>query len=172
MAINLSKGQRVSPLPTPPPHDPRPLLHRRSPKANSFQTDKLQSILQAEGLEHLIPTLVEQGIVDSMLADLTESDLKSLGIDKFGERKRLLAVLANHRSAEQPSPKEQRSPTTRTRSAPPARRANRVQTDKKAETSPSSSDYISIGCGTLSVIVFIMGVFYSLYSLVCFLFFK
>ena len=28
------------PLPTPPPHDPRPLLHRRSPKANSFQTWK------------------------------------------------------------------------------------------------------------------------------------
>ena len=25
------------PLPTPPPHDPRPLLQRRSPKANSFQ---------------------------------------------------------------------------------------------------------------------------------------
>ena len=30
-------GLKVSPLPTPPPHDPRPLLHRRSPKANSFQ---------------------------------------------------------------------------------------------------------------------------------------
>ena len=30
-----AKGDR--PLPTPPPHDPRPLLHRRSPKANSFQ---------------------------------------------------------------------------------------------------------------------------------------
>ena len=35
-------GLKVRPLPTPPPHDPRPLLHRRSPKANSFQTDRLQ----------------------------------------------------------------------------------------------------------------------------------
>ena len=30
-------GAGIRPLPTPPPHDPRPLLHRRSPKANSFQ---------------------------------------------------------------------------------------------------------------------------------------
>jgi hypothetical protein len=56
-------------------------------------TDKLQSILQAEGLDHLIPKLVEQGVVDSMLPDLSESDLKSLGVDKLGERKRLLAAL-------------------------------------------------------------------------------
>ena len=28
---------QVRPLPTPPAHDPRPLLQRRSPKANSFQ---------------------------------------------------------------------------------------------------------------------------------------
>jgi hypothetical protein len=34
----------VSPLPTPPAHDPRPLLQRRSPKANSFQKyDKHQA---------------------------------------------------------------------------------------------------------------------------------
>ena len=150
-------------------------------------TSKLTSILKAEGLEHLVPTLVDQGIVDSMLTDLSESDLKSLGIDKLGERKRLLAVLANHRSAEQPSPKEQSPPATRTRSAPPARRANRVQTDNsdidlqaqsdpplepKNETLPSSNNFMSLGCGILSVIVFIMGVFYSLYLLVRFLFFK
>jgi len=62
-------------------------------------TDKLQSILQAEGLEHLLPTLVDQGVVDSMLLDLSESDLKSLGVDKLGERKRLLAALTATRSA-------------------------------------------------------------------------
>jgi predicted RND superfamily exporter protein len=62
-------------------------------------TDKLQSILQAEGLEHLLPTLVDQGVVDSMLPDLSESDLKSLGVDKLGERKRLLAALTATRSA-------------------------------------------------------------------------
>jgi len=95
--------------------------------------------------------------------------------------------LANHSSADKPSPKEQSPSATKKRSATPARRANRVQTDNsdidlqaqiapslepKADTSPSSSDFISIGCGTLSVIVFIMGVFYSLYLLVRFLFFK
>jgi hypothetical protein len=62
-------------------------------------TDKLQSILQAEGLDHLIPKLVEQGVVDSMLPDLSESDLKSLGVDKLGERKRLLAALEAMRDA-------------------------------------------------------------------------
>ena len=62
-------------------------------------TNELTSILKAEGLEHLIPTLVDQGIVDSMLADLTESDLKTIGIDKLGERKRLLTVFAESKSA-------------------------------------------------------------------------
>jgi hypothetical protein len=62
-------------------------------------TDKLQSILQAEGLDYLIPKLVEQGVVDSMLPDLSESDLKNLGMDKLGERKRLLAALEAMRNA-------------------------------------------------------------------------
>jgi hypothetical protein len=62
-------------------------------------TDKLQSILQAEGLDHLIPKLVDQGVVDSMLPDLSESDLRSLGVDKLGERKRLLAALTAIRDA-------------------------------------------------------------------------
>ena len=31
------EAEGARPLPTPPPHDPRSLLHRRSPKANSFQ---------------------------------------------------------------------------------------------------------------------------------------
>ena len=62
-------------------------------------TEKLQSILQAEGLDHLLPKLLEQGVVDSMLPDLSESDLKSLGVDKLGERKRLLAALTAIRDA-------------------------------------------------------------------------
>jgi len=61
-------------------------------------TNKLTTILKAEGLEHLIPIFVDQGIVDSMLSDLSESDLKTIGIDKLGERKRLLAVFAESKS--------------------------------------------------------------------------
>jgi hypothetical protein len=56
-------------------------------------TQKLQTILKAASLEHLYGTLVDQGVVDSMLADLSEDDLRSLGIDKIGERKRLLSVI-------------------------------------------------------------------------------
>lgn len=55
-------------------------------------TEKLQSILEAEGLSALLGKFNEQGVTDSILGDLTDSDLKELGIDKLGERKRLLAV--------------------------------------------------------------------------------
>jgi hypothetical protein len=59
-----------------------------------------------------------------MLPDLSESDLKSLGIDKLGERKRLLSVLANQSSADQPSPKEQSPSATKKRSSAPSARLN------------------------------------------------
>jgi len=55
-------------------------------------TEKLQSILDAEGLSSLLDKFNEQGVTDSILGDLTDSDLKELGIDKLGERKRLLAA--------------------------------------------------------------------------------
>jgi S-DNA-T family DNA segregation ATPase FtsK/SpoIIIE len=51
---------------------------------------RLLSILRKEQLEHLLPKFQEQGIIDSVLCDLSDNDLKELGIDKFGERKRLL----------------------------------------------------------------------------------
>ena len=37
MACLEGSTQKIRPLPTPPPHNPRPLLQRRPPKANSFQ---------------------------------------------------------------------------------------------------------------------------------------
>jgi len=55
-------------------------------------TEKLQAILEAEGLSALLGKFNDQGVTDSILGDLTDSDLKELGIDKLGERKRLLAA--------------------------------------------------------------------------------
>lgn len=55
-------------------------------------TEKLQSILEAEGLSSLLDKFNEQGVTDSILGDLTDSDLKELGVEKLGERKRLLAA--------------------------------------------------------------------------------
>jgi len=55
-------------------------------------TEKLQAILEAEGLSSLHDKFNEQGVTDSILGDLTDSDLKELGVDKLGERKRLLAA--------------------------------------------------------------------------------
>lgn len=55
---------------------------------------KLKSILQKEKLEHLLPIFTDQGVTDSILGDLSADDLRDLGIDKLGERKRLLSAFA------------------------------------------------------------------------------
>jgi formylglycine-generating enzyme required for sulfatase activity len=57
-------------------------------------TEKLHAILEAEGLSALLGKFNEQGVTDSILSVLTDSDLKDIGIDKLGERKRLLAAFA------------------------------------------------------------------------------
>jgi len=57
-------------------------------------TVKLQSILQAEGLEHLLTIFSDQGVTDAILGDLSADDLRDLGIDKLGERKRLLSAFS------------------------------------------------------------------------------
>ena len=55
---------------------------------------KLKSILQKEKLEHLLPIFTDQGVTDSILGDLSADDLRDLGIEKLGERKRLLSAFA------------------------------------------------------------------------------
>ena len=54
-------------------------------------TEKLKSILEAEELTALLEKFNEQGVADSILGDLTDADLKDLGVAKLGERRRLLA---------------------------------------------------------------------------------
>ncbi len=54
--------------------------------------EKLKSLLKKEQLEHLLPVFADQGVTDSILGDLSDGDLRDLGIDKLGERKRLLAA--------------------------------------------------------------------------------
>jgi len=55
---------------------------------------ELISILQAEHLKHLAPKFEEQGITDAILDQLLDSDLRELGVEKLGERKRLLTRMA------------------------------------------------------------------------------
>jgi hypothetical protein len=54
----------------------------------------LTEILENEKLEHLLPLFVEQGVDESILSALTDSDLRELGIQKLGERKRLLSIFS------------------------------------------------------------------------------
>lgn len=59
-------------------------------------TSNLQSILEAEGLTEHLCKFTDQGVTDTILGELTDSDLKELGIEKLGERKRLLIALAHY----------------------------------------------------------------------------
>jgi hypothetical protein len=55
---------------------------------------KLRLVLKKEGLEHLSGVLTDQGVTDSILTELSDNDLREMGIDKLGERKRLLTAFA------------------------------------------------------------------------------
>lgn len=50
----------------------------------------LESILKTHGLDELIPMFESQGIDDSVLGGLTDSDLALIGVSKLGDRKKLL----------------------------------------------------------------------------------
>ena len=54
--------------------------------------NKLKSKLKKEKLEHLLPFFMDHGVTDSILGHLSAEDLRDIGIDKLGERKRLLAA--------------------------------------------------------------------------------
>ena len=51
---------------------------------------KIQRALEGEGLETLGPVLAGQGITDELMDHITDRDLRNLGVDKLGERRRLL----------------------------------------------------------------------------------
>ena len=63
--------------------------------------EKLTSLLQSEGLYHLLTNFTDQGVTDSILGDLSDADLKDLGVEKLGERKRLLAAFKGDASIEE-----------------------------------------------------------------------
>lgn len=54
-------------------------------------TQRLEAILQQQGLSALLEKFTEQGVTDSILGDLSDADLRELGIKKLGERRRLLS---------------------------------------------------------------------------------
>ncbi len=59
---------------------------------NFFTMDKnLKIILQKEKLENLLPLFTNQNITDSCLPDLNDECLVDLGIEKMGDRQRLLS---------------------------------------------------------------------------------
>jgi hypothetical protein len=53
-------------------------------------TSRLQTRLSELEFSELLPLFEAQGIDDSVLGDLTDTDLKEIGIEKLGDRKKLL----------------------------------------------------------------------------------
>ncbi len=51
---------------------------------------KIQRALEGERLENLSPILAGQGITDELLDHITDRDLREIGVDKLGVRRRLL----------------------------------------------------------------------------------
>ena len=52
----------------------------------------VRSILVSEQIEQLVVSFADQGVVDSILCELSEDDLKEVGMGKLAERRRLLAA--------------------------------------------------------------------------------
>lgn len=66
---------------------------------------KIQRALEGERLENLGPVLARQGITDELLDHITDRDLRDIGVDKLGERRRLaLAFEAEAKSVGMMSP--------------------------------------------------------------------
>jgi hypothetical protein len=64
-----------------------------------MNTGRLLAILEAETLIELAPLFEQQGITDAILGDLTDEDLKSIGISRLGDRKRLIAAFSRAETA-------------------------------------------------------------------------
>ncbi len=76
--------------------------------------DKLKTILTNLDLSHLLPVFREQEIDESLLHKLTDEDLRELGVDKLGNRKKLLEAFTGIPSATPVTP----DPTKCTKESP------------------------------------------------------
>ena len=60
-----------------------------APNRNGIK-HRLKAILEETKLEHLLPLFADQAVKDDIINYLDDSDLEKLGINKLGDRKRLL----------------------------------------------------------------------------------
>ena len=58
-------------------------------------TTRLQTILSELELLKLLPLFESQGIDDAVLADLSDAELTQLGVEKLGDRKKLLKAFGD-----------------------------------------------------------------------------
>jgi len=69
---------------------------------------KLQQFLESHGLQELLATFLKEGVTLDDVLEMTDKDMKDLGIKAYGQRKRLLRVIEDvHASASEEQPGEQ-----------------------------------------------------------------
>jgi hypothetical protein len=61
---------------------------------------KIQSIPTAEGLQELTPLFEAEAVSDLILCDLTDQDLRNIGIEKLGHRKQILQAIERTKTEE------------------------------------------------------------------------
>ncbi len=56
----------------------------------SRMTKNIELILERENLANLVPLFETQGITDEIIDTITDKDLQEMGVEKLGERRRVL----------------------------------------------------------------------------------
>ena len=65
---------------------------------------EIRDWLATLGLAHHAESFAENAVGLDLLAELTNEDLKDLGVVKLGERKAILKAIADHSRADSPAP--------------------------------------------------------------------
>jgi formylglycine-generating enzyme required for sulfatase activity len=61
----------------------------------AIMTTNIHLILEREHLDNLIPLFEKQGVTDEILDTITDEDLQTLGVDKLGDRRRVLLAFGD-----------------------------------------------------------------------------
>ena len=88
----------------------RPIQRASKPEMGVSENErsKLQQFLERHGLQELLATFLKEGVTLDDVLEMTDKDMKDLGIKAYGQRKRLLRVIEDvHASASEEQPGEQ-----------------------------------------------------------------
>lgn len=159
-AINPTSLDAPPPAPIAPKTEPQPspVVVKGRRKASSGPT--LKSWLAENGMLEHLPAFEENGIDLDLLKDLSDSDLKELGVAKMGDRKRLLKSITELSKAIVPSqPMLIQAPVPAVSRPAASGGGGGVQVGVGADLPSESSNVIGCIGGAMSVVL--LAIFFS-----------